>query len=1302
MSETVTISRDELDNLEQRVKNLAEDKSYLQLVIHLMNQISATPGLESTIDNMLKCILDVIGATNIVLYYQIDESLFSADVYGNNASLEQLDDPLVKRVFDIRQPVEEEHAFVDTRMLTDEFTRAYTWAFPLMVGTELIGVVRMENLHLGMQGLARHLPTFFHYAALILKNEILGHTRLQQAYERVSRANSDLTKEITERKRAEEQIRQLNAHLEKRVARRTAELRNANRKLEVELAERTQIQDRLRESERRLRAIFDHTVQFIGLLTPDGTLIEANRGALELAGSRGSDVLGRLFWKTPWWQHSEEMQEKVRSSVQSASEGQFIRFEATHPTPNGDLVYVDFSLTPVWDDTGHVVLLIPEGRDITERKLAEQSHRRLALIVESSDDAIISKTLDGTVLTWNAGAERLYGYSAEEAIGSSVSVLVPPECPDELPQILERIRRGERVAHYETTRISKDGRRMQISLCVSPLTDKHGNVTGASTIARDITDRKRHEALLAVRCRLSESAAARSCDELLQSVLDEAETLTASRIGFFHFLADDQVTIMLQTWSTNTLQSMCTAEGKGLHYPVEQAGVWVDCIRERRPVIHNDYASLPHRRGLPAGHAPLVRELVVPVVREGKIAAILGVGNKESDYVPADVETVARLADLAWDIVVRKRAEEALAESEKRFRDLYENAPNAYFSVGLDGVIRNCNKRAGELLGYAVEELVGRPVMDLYAESAFGHEKAAPVLERFRAGETVRDEELEMRKADGNSVWISLTVDAARDAEGTVAESRSMVVDITERKRAENERLAHFTFLESLDQVNRAIQRTNDLQQMMSGVLGAVLTIFDCDRAWLFYPCDPDAPSFRVPMEITRPEYPGAGILNADVPMPSEMAHDLREALQSADPISYTAGTDRPINRVSAEQFGVKSQVMAALYPKSGKPWVFGLHQCSYPRVWTPEEKRLLQEIGWRLADGLTSLLMLRNLRESEGRLEEAQRIAHVGHWDHYLDTDRIIASDETLRIFGQPPDEHTIDFTRFLELLHPEDRQRVAQTVKAAFRGGRSYHVEYRVLRPTGELRFVHAHVTSEEGGPTGHLFGTVQDVTERRQAEESLRVSLAEKDVLVREVHHRVKNNLAAVVGLIDMQARTMDGTSAKAAVKDLAGRIRSMAMVHEQLYRSESLSRIDLQVYVEALTSDLRASFGSPNPIRFSVAAEGIQMGLDLAIPCGLIVTELVTNAMKHAFPEGRPGLDADVCEITISAQRKDAICTLAVADNGVGLPTGLDVTTTNTLGLRLVRMLGEHQLGGKIELDGSRGTRFVLRFNFSRTE
>ena len=151
-------------------------------------------------------------------------------------------------------------------------------------------------------------------------------------------------------------------------------------------------------------------------------------------------------------------------------------------------------------------------------------------------------------------------------------------------------------------------------------------------------------------------------DQLLQRTLDEVEALSNSNISFFHFVNEDQTTLSLQTWSTHTLQKMCTAEGKGHHYPIDQAGVWVDCVAARATVIHNDYPNLKHRKGLPDGHAPILRELVTPILRDDKIMAILGVGNKETDYDETDVLSISQIADMVWDIAERKQAAEEVRQ----------------------------------------------------------------------------------------------------------------------------------------------------------------------------------------------------------------------------------------------------------------------------------------------------------------------------------------------------------------------------------------------------------------------------------------------------------------------------------------------------------------------------------------------------------------------------------------------------------------------------------------------------------------
>jgi PAS domain S-box-containing protein len=312
-----------------------------------------------------------------------------------------------------------------------------------------------------------------------------------------------------------------------------------------------------------------------------------------------------------------------------------------------------------------------------------------------------------------------------------------------------------------------------------------------------------------------------------------------------------------------------------------------------------------------------------------------------------------------------------------------------------------------------------------------------------------------------------------------------------DRKRADEEREANLWLLESMDKVNRAIQGTSDLKQMTSDVLDTVLTIFACDRAWLVYPCDPEAPSWRAAMEHTRPGFPGAFALGIDLPMDAEVANVFQIAKACSGAVQLHSSAERPVPTQLAERFGIQSLIGMAVYPKVDKPYMFGLHQCSHPRVWTAREERLFTAVGRRLGDALTGLLMLRDLRESEGKLEEAQRLAHVGHWDHDLDTNLFTWSDETYRIFGLRPQEKRINGAVLSELIHPEDLERAVQSRANALRGGPSYDTEYRVVRPNREVRIVHTrgNVTKDESGRPRRIFGTVQDITERKRAEETLR---------------------------------------------------------------------------------------------------------------------------------------------------------------------------------------------------------------------
>ncbi len=239
------------------------------------------------------------------------------------------------------------------------------------------------------------------------------------------------------------------------------------------------------------------------------------------------------------------------------------------------------------------------------------------------------------------------------------------------------------------------------------------------------------------------------------------------------------------------------------------------------------------------------------------------------------------------------------------------------------------------------------------------------------------------------------------------------------------------------------------------------------------------------------------------------------------------------------------------------------------------------------------------------------------------------------------------------------------------------------------------------------GKIIGTVlafRDITERVRAEEQIKAALAEKEVLMLEVHHRVKNNLQVLVYLIDMQAETIENPKVLQALVDIQGRIRAMYLIHEKLYQAEDLAQINFGEYLEDLTSNLLHVFGGGQSISLRVDAEDIFINVNVAIPCGMIVNELVTNALKYAFPTddvevlGRDG-DRPLHprpEIRVEFRSREDEYVLMVGDNGVGMPPELDWRTTESLGLKLVNIWATHQLGGSIEVDIQHGTAFKIRF------
>ena len=319
---------------------------------------------------------------------------------------------------------------------------------------------------------------------------------------------------------------------------------------------------------------------------------------------------------------------------------------------------------PIRNDDGDILGVVLVFRDQSTERAAkralEQSEGRLAAMLAAIPDLIFRIDRDYRFLDCQVSDPNLLLFPREQFLGKRIFDVLPAEVAEGGAQAIARALSSGMMQVFEYTLDVPSGRAWYEQR-IAPISP-----TEVIAITRDVSDTRRNEVVMQTRLRLLEFANDHPLGELLTKTLDEVGALVNSPVGFYHFVEANQQTISLQAWSTRTMVEFCTADGHSFHYPVTSAGVWADAVRQHQPVIHNDYASLPNRRGMPAGHATLLRELVVPILRQDRVVAILGLGNKPTDYTDTDMRLVCYLADVAWEIVQRKRVEAEQASLQQQ------------------------------------------------------------------------------------------------------------------------------------------------------------------------------------------------------------------------------------------------------------------------------------------------------------------------------------------------------------------------------------------------------------------------------------------------------------------------------------------------------------------------------------------------------------------------------------------------------------------------------------------------------------
>ncbi|MDP6546076.1 MAG: response regulator, partial [Phycisphaerae bacterium] len=493
------------------------------------------------------------------------------------------------------------------------------------------------------------------------------------------------------------------------------------------------------------------------------------------------------------------------------------------------------------------------------------------------------------------------------------------------------------------------------------------------------------------------------------------------------------------------------------------------------------------------------------------------------------------------------------------------------------------------------------------------------------------------------------------------------------RDKGDVAHVEHLDFLKNIERIDRAIRRSDDLEQMLGDVLQVILSVFASDRAWLLYPCDPETPQWRIPMEATAPEYPGASSADAGIPTSDETAEVFRAALACNAPLMFgcKSGGDLP---PSAVVYDVKSMLLIAVHPKVGKPWLFGLHQCSSARPWTMNEQLLFKEISHRVADALSSMLFLKDLRDSE----EKYRTLFEQSADAILilnDSEFLDCNDAVVEMFR-------FDYKRQLLGIHPSDLsplvqsdgrnsyQKANEMIAIALKKG-SHRFEWDHRRADGEVFPAEILLTAIPVGDKRILHAIVRDITGRKLAEEQLRQSQKMEAIgqLAGGVAHDFNNLLTCIMGnaqLLEMRipedsensplVRDIINASNRAA--DLTGQLLSFSRkgrlqsinvdVHEIIAEvvrllSHSIDRrIEIDQELEASQSIVH---GDPTQLQNAILNLGVN------------ARDAMPNGGKLTFATRNITFD-DGSEVAESYEVTGGTCLeIDVADTGVGMDAAL---------------------------------------------
>jgi PAS domain S-box-containing protein len=600
-----------------------------------------------------------------------------------------------------------------------------------------------------------------------------------------------------------------------------------------------------------------------------------------------------------------------------------------------------------------------------------------------------------------------------------------------------------------------EGRNRWILINSVPLTaPDHEEPYLIQTTFVDITDRKRSEDLLQIRLKFSEIAELTTLEDAIVFALDQAENLTGSKIGFFHLINVSLNEIQLQAWSTNTLKDGGSMPGLNGHFSIEEAGIWADCVRTKKPVIHNNVKNEPHQEGVPVDRPEIIRELSMPIIQNGLVVAVIGVGNKQADYDQIDLDVVETIGDLIFEALEKNRIEQALVENEAKYRLLAENMVDVIWIMDIQK--RNFTYMSPSiihLLGYTPDEMLSKPLEEFTASHSMERvdQDLPERIMKFTRGDIstkIQRDEIDLLHRSGTLIHTEIISTILTNEIGLPIEIIGVTRDITERKKAE------LTLLKREAQIR-------SLYDSMTEMLALHELVYDDSGHPIDYRIVDCNPAYTLVTGISHNQAVGA----------------LASQLYGTGTAPYLDIYARVAETQEPHHFEVTFSPMERTFDISA----FSPEKGRFATVTTDvtEKRRTEKQLAESQRQQLTLLSNLPGM---------AYRCKNDPDWPMEF------VSEGSYTLCGYKPESIIRNSEiSFREIIHPDDREMVWNSIQSRVETDEPYQLTYRIVLPDKSVKWVweQGRMVKAPEDEFVALEGLILDINDRIEAEEALKES-------------------------------------------------------------------------------------------------------------------------------------------------------------------------------------------------------------------